>query len=77
MPPGPGTRAGLEAAPQELADEDVVMAAGAGNQRLYLLRRRRLVVVRQASGILEAMAGRGPVWRDGDFLRALLGDATG
>jgi CubicO group peptidase (beta-lactamase class C family) len=77
MPPGPGTRAGLESAPQELAGEDVVMAAGAGNQRLYLLRRRRLVVVRQASGILEAMAGRGPVWRDGDFLRALLGDATG
>ena len=77
VPPGPGTRAGLEAAPQELADEDVVMAAGAGNQRLYLLRRRRLVVVRQASGILEAMAGRGPVWRDGEFLRALLGPSSG
>jgi CubicO group peptidase (beta-lactamase class C family) len=77
VPPGPGTRAGLEAAPQELADEDVVMAAGAGNQRLYLLRRRRLVVVRQASGILEAMAGRGPVWRDGEFLRALLGTPSG
>ena len=73
VPPGPGTRAGLEAASGALTDEDVVMAAGAGNQRLYLLRRRGLVVVRQASGILEAMVGRGPAWRDGEFLQALLG----
>lgn len=54
--------------------EDIVMAAGAGNQRLYLLRRRGLVVVRQASGIVDAMIGRGPAWSDAEFLRALLGE---
>lgn len=72
----PGSRTDLDAAVQAFGEgEDIVMAAGAANQRLYLLRRRGLVVVRQASGILEAMAGRGPVWRDAEFLRALLGSS--
>lgn len=50
--------------------EDVVMAAGAGDQRLYLVRARGLVVVRQADRILRRR--RGPEWRDEDFLLALL-----
>ncbi len=73
----PGPRTDLDSAVQAFGrNEDIAMAAGAGNQRLYLLRRRGLVVVRQASGILEAMAGRGPAWSDADFLRALLGEST-
>ncbi|MEQ9814452.1 MAG: serine hydrolase domain-containing protein [Azospirillaceae bacterium] len=53
------------------ADEDIVMAAGAGDQRLYLVRRRGLVVVRQARGILRAMLG-GSDWSDAEFLSLLL-----
>lgn len=70
---GPGPRAGVDGnVGQALEDEDVVMAAGAGDQRLYLLRRRRLVVVRQASGVLAALTGRGTGWQDADFLKTLL-----
>ena len=73
LPPGPN--AGLsEASSETLHDEGVVMAAGAGHQRLYLMRRRGLVVVRQASGILEALRGGGPTWSDQAFLGALLKD---
>lgn len=72
---GPGPRAGLSGADgASMADEDVVMAAGAGNQRLYLLRKRGLVVVRQAKGILAALqrpAGT-RTWSDAEFLRLLL-----
>lgn len=71
VPPSP--RAGLDTTQLHgLVDEDIVMAAGAGHQRLYLLRRRGWVVARQASGILGAMLGRGEDWDDGAFLRALL-----
>jgi hypothetical protein len=52
--------------------EDIVMAAGAGHQRLYLLRKRRLVVVRQADRVGLAMIGRGPAWSDAEFLRRVL-----
>ena len=70
---GPGPRSGLDGTSVEaLAGEDIVMAAGLGNQRLYLLRRRGLVVVRQATGILDALAGRGPSWSDLAFLQSLL-----
>jgi len=49
------------------------MAAGAGDQRLYLIPNLDLVVARQASGILRALRGRGGVnYSDGAFLRALL-----
>jgi len=51
----------------------VSMAAGAGNQRLYVIPERRLVVARQATGILQALRGRGPRWSDAEFLGALLG----
>ncbi|MGE0044200.1 MAG: serine hydrolase domain-containing protein [Hyphomonadaceae bacterium] len=52
---------------------DVRMAAGAGNQRLYILPERNMVVVRQASGILQALMGRDRTrYADAEFLRLLL-----
>lgn len=52
------------------------MAAGAGDQRLYLLPRQRLVIARQATGILAALTrrrrDRGNAWSDTQFLRTLL-----
>lgn len=71
---GPSPRAGLtaETIGEAGLTEDIVMAAGAGNQRLYLLRKRRLVVVRQASGVFAAMMGRGSNWSDGEFLQSIL-----
>lgn len=51
----------------------ISMAAGAGNQRLYLLPAIDTVIVRQATGILEAMRNpQGDDWSDAEFLRALL-----
>lgn len=71
---GPAPRAGVnEATTGGFEGEDVVMAAGAGNQRLYLLRKRKLVVVRQADGILQSLSGRGPDWSDRMLLERLLG----
>lgn len=70
----PSPRSGVNTATGErLGDEDVVMAAGAGHQRLYLMRRRGWVVVRQASGIVQAMTGRGEAWDDAEFLGRLIG----
>jgi len=52
---------------------DLAMAAGAGNQRLYVSRERKLVVVRQAGGIMNALAGdRSVKWSDAEFLCRLL-----
>lgn len=70
----PGRQAGLdERNVARLNGLDVRMAAGAGNQRLYLIPERGLVVVRQADGVLRALRGRGPDWSDVEFLRRLLG----
>ena len=74
---GPSPRAGLDAESIGAAglEEDVVMAAGAGDQRLYLFRERGLVVVRQANQIVRGMVqGRrtNTVWNDGAFIRLLL-----
>lgn len=70
---GPSPRAGVnQATTQGMENEDIVMAAGAGNQRLYLLRKRRLVVVRQADRIMLSLQGRGPAWSDREFLTRLL-----
>lgn len=54
----------------------ISMAAGAGDQRLYLLPQRRLVIARQATGILRALTRRDRgenAWSDAEFLRTLLG----
>lgn len=56
----------------------ITMAAGAGNQRLYLVPALDLVIVRQASGIMQARRRHqgGPTWSDADFLRAALGEIS-
>lgn len=72
---GPGRRSGLGeegAAMARLAD--VRMAAGAGNQRLYLIPERDLIIVRQASGVLRALTGDDAGWSDADFLRMVLAE---
>lgn len=54
----------------------ISMAAGAGDQRLYLLPQLDLVVVRQATGILRALRQRRrdeTSFSDAGFIRALLG----
>jgi CubicO group peptidase (beta-lactamase class C family) len=58
---------------------DLVFAAGAGNQRLYVSRQLKLVVVRQATGILAALGGSREEFSDRELLsRLLLGrDAAG
>jgi len=77
------TRAQLQQAALGLDDlaaepavpRDLVYAAGAGKQRLYISRERRLVVVRQAAGILEALAsGERSGFSDSEFWRRLSGD---
>ncbi|MCI0476129.1 MAG: hypothetical protein L0Y55_07770, partial [Anaerolineales bacterium] len=52
---------------------DLVFAAGAGKQRLYVSRSLNLVVVRQATGILQSLAGqRRSEFSDAEFLSLLL-----
>jgi CubicO group peptidase (beta-lactamase class C family) len=71
---GPGRAAGIDgdAIGAAAANEDIVMAAGAGDQRLYLLRKRGLVVARQANQIARAMLPGSIKWRDDEFLKLLL-----
>ena len=53
---------------------DLVFAAGAGYQRLYVSREMGLVVVRQATGILAALSGESRSdFSDAVFLSLLLG----
>ena len=71
VPPAP--RSGIDIDPGKLSRlPDVQMAAGAGDQRLYLIPERDMVVVRQADGILNAMRGGGSGWSDPDFLALVL-----
>lgn len=72
VPPGRG--AGVEIDPSLSARYDIVMAAGAGDQRLYLVRGEGLVIVRQATGILQALRRRrrDNAWSDAEFLRLIL-----
>lgn len=51
---------------------DLVMAAGAGDQRLYISRSLKLVVVRQAEGILQALLGQRSAYSDAEFISLLL-----
>ncbi len=73
IPPGRGAGVEVDARLAERFGQ-ISMAAGAGNQRLYLIPGLQLVVARQATGILQALMGRarGPRWSDAEFLRALL-----
>jgi len=72
VPPGP--RSLIDSSAAVLAGLPTVhMAAGAGNQRLYLVPDRDLVIVRQADGILASMAGDRTDWSDAAFLRLILG----
>ena len=63
---------------QDLTDiagipQDLVFAAGAGNQRLYISWSLKLVVVRQASGIMRSITGHGRSgFSDAEFLSLLL-----
>lgn len=52
----------------------VVMAAGAGRQRLYVAPQSGLVIVRQTDRARAAMAGRTPAWSDGEFLLLAFSD---
>lgn len=52
---------------------DMVVAAGAGDQRLYVIPSRRLTIVRQAKlGIAALAAGTRSGWSDAHFLSLLL-----
>jgi CubicO group peptidase (beta-lactamase class C family) len=68
---------GVEDMTREAAlPRDLVLAAGAGKQRLYVSREKQLVVVRQATGILEALAtGERGGFSDRAFLLRLLAGA--
>jgi CubicO group peptidase (beta-lactamase class C family) len=82
VPVGDSPRAGLrqqtfgtdDLTTAPLVPRDLVFAAGAGKQRLYVSRQKHLVVVRQAGGILEALAnGERGGFSDREFLDRLLG----
>lgn len=70
---GPSPRSGIDgtAIGQVAQGQDIVMAAGAGDQRLYLFRKKRLVIARQANEILRAMGPRMLKWKDEEFLKLL------
>lgn len=73
----PGRNVGIEI-DSEMSERfgGISMAAGAGDQRLYLVPALDLVIVRQATGILRALRrrGQGPRWSDAEFLRLVLGE---
>ena len=72
IPPSP--RSPIDSSAAALAGLPTVsMAAGAGDQRLYLIPDRDLVIVRQADGILTRLAGGDTDWSDAAFLRLVLG----
>ena len=73
IPPGRMAGVSFDAAMSERYGV-IRMAAGAGDQRLYIVPDLALVVARQADQILRGMFARGPArWSDGEFLTTLLG----
>lgn len=53
---------------------DMVVAAGAGDQRLYVIPSRKLTIVRQAKlNMADMLSGKPSGWSDRRFLRLLLG----
>lgn len=66
----PQLRHATDVRPEEPAfPADLVLAAGAGKQRLYISRSADLVVVRQATGFFEGRSG----FSDAEFWRSLSG----
>lgn len=76
VPPGRNAGIEIDTAMSERFG-GISMAAGAGNQRLYLIPTLDLVIARQATGILQALLrrGGGPQWSDAEFLRLALAGA--
>lgn len=70
----PAARSGMGDDGAEMAErgEDIRLAAGAGEQKLYLLPERDLLVVRQSRGFGTALAGFVPGWSDTEFMRRVL-----
>lgn len=56
----------------EAIPSDLVFAAGAGKQRLYISRDAKLVVVRQGEGIVDALDGKPDGFSDREFMTLLL-----
>lgn len=56
----------------EAIPSDLVFAAGAGKQRLYISRDAKLVVVRQGEGIVDALDGKPDGFSDREFMTRLL-----
>ena len=73
VPPGRNAGIEIDTAMSERFG-GISMAAGAGNQRLYLVPALDLIIARQATGILQALMRRNssPVWSDAEFLRLAL-----
>jgi len=72
IPPGRGAGVDVDAAMSERYGT-IRMAAGAGDQRLYVVPDLDLIVARQADRILRGMFARGQArWSDANFLRLLL-----
>jgi len=57
---------------EDVFPDDMVMAAGAGDQRLFISWRQNIVVVRQAEGIMGALLGHRLSWSDVQFWRILM-----
>ncbi|MGQ2987598.1 MAG: serine hydrolase domain-containing protein [Blastomonas fulva] len=54
--------------------QDMVLAAGAGDQRLYVIPSRKLTIVRQARlNMANVLSGKASGWSDRQFLGLLLG----
>lgn len=70
----PSRAAGIDFTAEQAARLGVInMAAGAGDQRLYLVPERGMVIARQANRILRGMRARGDArWSDSDFLSLVL-----
>lgn len=52
--------------------DDLIFAAGAGKQRLFISRDAKLVVVRQAEGIVGSLNGQRSSYSDAQFLKRLM-----
>ncbi len=73
IPPGRMSGVDVDAAMSERYGT-IRMAAGAGDQRLYIVPELELVVARQADHILAGMFAQGDArWSDAQFLHTLLG----